>query len=103
MSAQPMMMALTFGNACGSEGMRFPAADCCAAKSLLRSSMESTWFMRILLDRVGQPLSCGCRWALTCRCAQMRAGQDNSGLREGLEKASSFQQIWSVFNSCEGG
>src|SRR5580704_2060449 len=42
-----MMTAFTLGNARGSEGKSVPAADCRAAKSLLRSNIESRLFMLI--------------------------------------------------------
>jgi hypothetical protein len=43
------MIAFTFGNARGSEGISVPAADWRAAKSLLRSNMESRVLMLIVL------------------------------------------------------
>jgi hypothetical protein len=43
-----MMIALTFGSARGSEGISVPAADWRAAKSLLRSNMESRVLMIVL-------------------------------------------------------
>ena len=40
-SAQPMMIAFTFGNARGSEGISVPAAECCAARFQLCSKIDS--------------------------------------------------------------
>src|SRR5262245_3762564 len=40
-----MMIAFTFGSDCGSEGISVPAADCRAAKSLLRFNMASRLFI----------------------------------------------------------
>src|SRR5580692_4758438 len=57
------MIAFTFGNARGSEGIRVPSKDCSAAKSLLRSNIESRLFMFVLLQRcsVTFPLQIFCR------------------------------------------
>jgi hypothetical protein len=43
-----MITAFTLGNERGSEGKSVPAADWRAAKSLLRSNIESRLFMLIL-------------------------------------------------------
>lgn len=47
MSAQPITTAFTFGSAFGSEGINMLAADCSAAKLLLRSNRVSRVLMSI--------------------------------------------------------
>jgi hypothetical protein len=44
------MIALAFGSACGSEGISVPAADWRAAQSLLRSNMDSSLLMSIVVN-----------------------------------------------------
>src|SRR4029077_6543694 len=71
------MIAFTFGKARGSEGIRVPSADCRAAKSLLRSNIESRLFMFVLLERcsVTFPLQIFCRPALSNNFLLARGGQ----------------------------